>query len=105
MKRSVLVALMIVAFALSTAVSLSAAPMSQSSAANGAQLSSWIGRTTTDLLIQKGVPALSIPNQDGGSTLRYITRENIGRGNPVEMVQQFDVDQNGKVTSEQDYQM
>ncbi len=105
MKRSVIISFMIVALALSSAVVLSAAPMSQSSGMQGTYHQRWVGKTTTDLLIQMGVPNLTIPDGNGGTTLRYITRENIGRGNPVEIVQQFDVDQGGRVTSEQVYPM
>ena len=98
MKRSVLVVLMIVAFALSTAASLSAAPQ-MSSAADPSQ--NWVGKTTNDLLLQMGVPSYTVSNDNGGLTIDYVTHQYMGRGNQVDLVRQFDVDQNGKVISEQ----
>ena len=97
MKRSAIIVLMIVAFALSTAASLSAAP--QISSADQSQ--NWVGKTTNDLLLQIGVPSYTTPNDNGGMTIDYVTRQYMGRGNQVDLVRQFDVDQNGKVVSEQ----
>jgi hypothetical protein len=105
MKRSGIIAFMIVALALGTTATLSAAPMSQWSGMQGTNHQKWIGKTTTDLLVQLGVPNFTTSDGNGDTTLKYIYHENIGRGNPVEMVQQFDVNQNGRVISEQVYQI
>jgi hypothetical protein len=98
MKRSVFVLFLIVAFALSAAASLSAAPQTTPAAD---QSQNWVGKTTNDLLLQMGVPSYTIPSDNGGQIIDYVTRQYMGRGNQVDLVRQFNVDQNGKIISEQ----
>ncbi len=105
MTRSVISFFIVVAFVLASTVALSAAPRSSNSGTTQMSSQNWVGKTTNDLLIQLGVPYLSIGKGNGGQTVKYIKREYIGRGNPVDLVQQFDVDQNGRITSEQVYHM
>lgn len=104
MKRFLIIGLTVVAFALSTAAVASAAPMSGSSA-QGPNAQSLVGKTTSDLLIQMGIPSYSVQNDNGGETLVYVRHLYQGRGNSIDSVQQFDVDQSGKITAEQTRQM
>ncbi len=104
MKRFFIIGLTVVAFVLSTAAVASAAPMSGSSAQD-MNAQSWVGKTTSDLLIQMGVPNYSVQNGNGGQTLEYVKHVFQGRGNTIDLVQQFDVDQSGKITAEQTRQM
>jgi outer membrane protein assembly factor BamE (lipoprotein component of BamABCDE complex) len=97
MKRSVFVLFTIVAFALSAAASLGAAPQ-MSPVADPSQ--NWVGKTANDLLLQMGVPSYTIPNDNGGQTIDYVTHQYMGRGNQIDLVRQFNVDQNGKIISE-----
>ena len=88
MKRSAVIVLMIVAFALSTAASLSAAPRI-SSAADQSQ--NWVGKTTNDLLLQIGVPSYTTPNDNGGMTIDYVGPPGSWAVDAIGLVQQLEV--------------
>jgi len=69
----------------------------------GTNNSPWVGKTTVDLLINLGVPTYT-DMTSGGETVVYVKHEGVGSMTSVNVVRQFDVDSNGKITAERDSQ-
>ena len=65
--------------------------------------SQWVGKTTVDLLINLGAPTYT-DMLSSGETVTYVKHEGVGVMSSVNVVRQFDVDSNGKITAERDSQ-
>lgn len=109
MKRLLSAAMIVAAFSFVGAVTASADSMAASSTTpvitstdvNGDQ--AWVGKSTVDLLVNLGTPTYTdmLP---GGETIVYVKHMGVGSNTSVNVVRQFDVDANGKITAVRDSQ-
>ncbi len=105
MMRSALAALFITTFALTATAALSAEPRYLTYGNQVVATQDWVGQTRNQLVKQMGTPDSVVPMSDGGQAIRFVKPVNIGRGNQVQIVEQFDVNPNGRVTSASVYRM
>jgi hypothetical protein len=109
MKRFFLAAMIIVAFSCVIAVTAGADAMTSANTTSATpstdmnNSSQWVGRTTVDLLVNLGVPTYT-DMLSSGETITYVKHEGVGVMSSVNVVRQFDVDSNGKITAERDSQ-
>ncbi len=103
MKRLMIVALIAALFG-GIAVIASADNMSSSMAAPNSFSSSmsnpnaWIGKTTTDLLLNLGTPTYTMPTSNG-ETISYVKHIGVGTQSYADVEQQFDIGSNGQITA------
>ena len=108
MKRFFFAAMIIVAFSCVVAVTAGADSMTSTNTTSPApdmsnSNSTWVGKTTVDLLINLGVPTYT-DMLSNGETITYVKHEGVGMNTSVDVVRQFDVDASGKITAERDSQ-
>jgi hypothetical protein len=110
MRRLFFAAMIVLAFSFVVAATASADSMTAASAttaapstdmSNGDQ--AWIGKSTVDLLVNLGVPTYTdmLPS---GEKIVYVKHMGVGSNTSVNVVRQFDVDSNGKITAVRDSQ-
>ena len=103
MKRFLLVAFVAALFCGAAVFAVADAMGSSTAAPNSfsASLSNpnaWIGKTTTDLLINLGTPTYTMPNSNG-ETVAYVRHMGTGPATFADFEQQFDIGSNGQITA------
>jgi hypothetical protein len=104
MKRFLIAGLVAALFCGFAVIAGADAMMSSSNAApNSFQASlnnpnAWIGKPTTDLLLNLGTPTYTVPNGNG-ETLAYDRHMGMGPETFVDVEQQFDIGSNGQITA------
>ena len=110
MKRFFMAAIIVAAFSSVIAVTAGADSMTSANTTspttstvmnNGNQ--DWVGKSTVDLLVNLGIPTYT-DMLANGETITYVKHEGVGSNTSVNVVRQFDVDSNGKITAERDSQ-
>ncbi len=109
MKRLIVAAMIVAAFAFVGAVTASADSMATPAATTATPSSdmnpdqAWIGKSTVDLLVNLGTPTYT-DMSSSGETLVYVTHQGVGSNTSLNVIRQFDVDSNGKITAVRDSQ-
>jgi len=102
MKRFLFVAFIAVLFcgaaAIAGADNMSSAMAPNSFSASLSNPNAWVGKTTTDLLLNLGTPTYTVPNSNG-ETLAYVKHIGMGTETFADVEQQFDIGSNGQITA------
>ncbi len=105
MMRSALAAVIILAFALASTVTLSAAPTLLSYVTKHMPGQDWVGHSKDQLMKKMGTPSLSFQNDNGSQTIRYVMTGPSTHDGLVRIVEEFNVNPRGRITSASVYRM